>query len=215
MNDFVKAPMVLLESIDKVLGLGIDSLDKVGALNTIADIGYYGLKKLIQAQLKFRNDLDVEGLANIPQEGGIVLASNHQSWLDIFTLISACPRRVHFVAKAEFQQWPLMRQGIRISQSLFVKRGGDKNALDPVVEFLKEGHVVAIYPEGTIPGEEEIPRRFRDPKTGLLEGRTGAVRLALRAGVPIVPVGVSGTERALPPEVWPRKDQLRLGLEEQ
>jgi carboxylesterase len=140
----------------------------------------------------------------------VVLASNHQSWLDIFTLIASSPRRVYFVAKGEFEHWPFVRHVIRFSDSMFIQRGGGKKGLDSVIEALQNGRTVAIYPEGTIPGEEDIPRRRRDPRTGLLSGRTGAVRLAIKARVPIVPIGVSGTERVLPPEVWPRMELPRL-----
>jgi carboxylesterase len=76
--------------------------------------------------------------------------------------------------------------------------------LQVAVNRLKEGACIGIFPEGTIPGEEDIPRWDVEPETGLLRGKTGAVRLALLAGVPIVPVGLTGTGRSFPPEAYPR-----------
>ncbi|RLB63507.1 MAG: hypothetical protein DRI90_06725 [Deltaproteobacteria bacterium] len=193
-------------ALDVVMGAvrGLDAFDKV------SDVSYRVLLGAMRAQFDLLNELEVKGEQNVPTEGGVVLASNHQSWLDVQVLGASCPRRVHFMAKSEFREWPVLRHLIELSQSVFVKRGGDNEALDAITEALKGGQAVAVYPEGTIPGEEDVPRRAVDPETGLLKGKTGAVRLALRARVPIVPIGVSGTGRAFPPEIYPRLEVLRM-----
>lgn len=209
MND-EKADPKIVTLLDAALDRGIAGLEKASLSDSAANLTYAAIKQLTRLQMKLRNGLTIEGEDHLPPIGGAVLASNHQSWLDIFTLIATCPRRVYFVAKSEFEEWPIVRHGIRFSQSMYIRRGGDKKGLESVVEQLRNGRCVAIYPEGTIPGEEDIPRRKRDPRTGLLSGRTGAVRLAVKAQVPIIPVGVSGTERVLPPEVWPRLELKRL-----
>jgi len=49
----------------------------------------------------------------VPLHGGVLLASNHQSWMDVQVLVAACPRRVHFIAKREFERWPVLRHLIR------------------------------------------------------------------------------------------------------
>ncbi len=196
--------------LDWALGKWIDALQTSELLKPTADMVYTGLQKIISTSLKARNDLDILGIENVPANGGVILASNHQSWLDVPCLGATCPRKIHFIAKSEFQYWPVVRHLVRLGESVFIRRGGDNSAIESITEALCRGWAVAIYPEGTIPGEEEIPRRAVDPDTGLLPGHTGVVRLALNADVPIVPVGVSGTGRALPPETYPRLELLRL-----
>ncbi|MBW2531837.1 MAG: alpha/beta fold hydrolase [Deltaproteobacteria bacterium] len=200
----------LLFPVDRALGAALDVVRERDAFDRVSDASYHAIRTAMRTQFELVNELEVLGDHNVPDQGGVVLASNHQSWLDVQVLGASCPRRVHFVAKSEFRDWPVLRHLIELSQSIFVRRGGDEDALEAIVEALRSGKAVAIYPEGTIPGEEDVPRRAVDPATGLLRGKTGAVRLAIRAGVPIVPVGVSGTGRAFPPEIYPRLEVLRM-----
>jgi carboxylesterase len=200
----------LLLPADLALGAALELLRERDAFDRASDATYRTLKVLLGKQFQIRNELEVTGAENVPMEGGVLLAPNHQSWLDAQVLGVGCPRRVHYVAKSEFRHWPVLRHLIDLSQSIFVQRGGDADALEAIAEALGGGRAVAIFPEGTIPGEEDIPRRAVDPRTGLLQGKTGAIRLAIRAGVPIVPVGISGTGRAFPPEIYPRLEILRL-----
>jgi carboxylesterase len=199
----------LLRPLDASLSLSMTGLKRTGMYEPFKE-GLYGVaQKALRRQFEHLNDLEVVGAENVPVTGGCVLASNHQSWLDVQVLVASCPRHVHFLAKEEFRTWPVLRHLIDLSDSIFVRRGGDREALDKAVAKLKEGWVLGIYPEATIPGEEDIPRDAVEPHTGLLRGKTGAVRLAAAAGVPVVPVGVSGTGRALPPETYPRLELLR------
>lgn len=200
----------LLAPLDRLLGLGMQLIRGRESFNRLSDGSYRLVRAFLRRQFELLNELEVLGLEQIPREGGVILAMNHQSWMDVQVLTAACPRRVHFVAKSEFETWPVLRHLIELSQSIFVRRGGDEAALSSIVEALEGGKAVAIFPEGTIPGEEDIPRRAVDPKTGLLPGRSGAVRMALRAKVPIVPVGISGSGRAFPPEIYPRLEVLRM-----
>ena len=196
--------------VDMALAASIWGIEKGNMLGAASELVYSGLSKGLRAQFQLVNELAVEGAENVPEDGGVLLASNHQSWLDVQVLGASCPRRVHFIAKSEFEEWPVLRHLIKLSESVFVRRGGDDEALKSITNALRDGWGVAIYPEGTIPGEEDVPRRAVDPKTGLLPGHTGVARLALKAGVPIVPVGVSGTGRAFPPEIYPRLEVLRM-----
>lgn len=205
-----KIANAVLFPADWALGSAMGAMRKSDAFENVSGSVYKTLRGMLRTQFELLNELAVEGTENVPLEGGVVLASNHQSWLDVQVLGSSCPRRVHFVAKAEFREWPVLRHLIELSESVFVNRGGDAEGLQAIVEALAGGKAVAIYPEGTIPGEEDIPRRAVDRATGLLRGKTGAVRMAIQAGVPIVPVGVSGTGRALPPEIYPRLEILRM-----
>ncbi|MBN1945091.1 MAG: alpha/beta fold hydrolase [Bradymonadales bacterium] len=200
----------VLWPIDRAVGLSVAGLEKTGLLDKLSGAIYYGLKTLLRTQFQAINGLEIEGIENIPDDTGVILASNHQSWLDVQVLGAASPRRVHFVAKNEFRTWPGLRHLVKMTESVFINRGGDRDALAGIVEHLKNGWAVGMYPEGTIPGEEDIGRSAVQAETGLLQGRSGVARLALEANVPIVPVGVSGTGRALPPEVYPRLEILRL-----
>ncbi|MFH1130619.1 MAG: alpha/beta fold hydrolase [Pseudomonadota bacterium] len=196
--------------VDQLMGAAIWGVEKAGLFKVASDAVYGSLAQILRSNFKLLNDFEVEGAENVPATGGVLLASNHQSWLDVQVLGVSCPRRVHFIAKSEFENWPILRHLVKFSESVFVRRGGDDAALECITEALRMGWALAIYPEGTIPGEEDVPRRAVNRKTGLLPGHTGVARLALSANVPIVPVGVSGTGRAFPPEIYPRLELIRL-----
>lgn len=137
----------------------------------------------------------VEGLDNIPRTGPVLIASNHLSFVDSVVIPIVVPRKVVFLAKAEY----FTGSGIkgRASKAWFeglgmvpVDRDDTKAAIDSLqiaLDVLGKGDAFGIYPEGT---------RSRD---GLLyRGRTGVAHLALTAGVPVVPVGLQGTENLQP-----------------
>lgn len=190
--------------LDKVVEGAFDLAKAAGFFEPVRD----GIADMIRHNMltgfEKNNDLEILGLENIPEEGGAIIAANHQSWLDAQVLGSSSERKLHFIAKSEFVEWPLLSKMIELSESVFIKRGGDDDGLSDIVDKLKEGWLICIFPEGTIPGEEEVSRDELETETGLLRGKTGAVRLALKAGVPIIPVGVSGTGQAFPPEAYPR-----------
>ena len=119
-------------------------------------------------------------------------------------------RNVTFVSKRENFEVPILGPLIELGDAHPIERGGDDGALDFFEKLLKQGHCITIFPEGTIPAEEDKLRSDVEPETGLLKGKTGAIRLALRAQVPIVPCGISGSGRALCPEAIPRGEKLPL-----
>ncbi len=196
----------IAKPLDAILGGALELAKTVGIYDPVRE----GLTQMIKQNLLSgflkNNQLEVIGMENVPAEGGAIVAANHQSWLDVQVLGSSSERDMHFMAKSEFVEWPILSKLIDITQSVFIQRGGDNEGLSNIVERLKEGWLVMIFPEGTIPGEEEISRDELDPRTGLLRGKTGVVRLALMAGVPIIPVGISGTGQAFPPEAYPRME---------
>lgn len=145
--------------------------------------------------------LYVSGYDNLPR-GGFILACNHQSWLDVCVVFAACPFRVRYLTKHELFEVPGVGWLMRYEGNLPVVRG-TAAGLDRAIAALRAGAVVAMFPEGTIPGEEAVPMSAVLSETGLLPGKTGAVRLALATGVPLVPAGITGTGRALPIEVVP------------
>ncbi|NES29046.1 1-acyl-sn-glycerol-3-phosphate acyltransferase [Micromonospora terminaliae] len=137
----------------------------------------------------------VEGLEHIPATGGAIFAGNHLSVADELLLGTVVPRHLAFWAKSEY----FNGTGVKGAFSKFVltglgaipvERAGGRAALsafDAAIPVLKAGDLVAVYPEGT-----------RSPDGRLYRGRTGAARLAVAAGVPIIPVGVTGTDKAQP-----------------
>jgi 1-acyl-sn-glycerol-3-phosphate acyltransferase len=130
------------------------------------------------------------GLENVPVEGGFVLAANHWSNFDPWPLgIPLFPRRfLRFMGKSELFWFPLGAV-ITAGGAFPVRRGhGDEEAVARAVELCRDGHVVVMFPEGT-------RRRKGLRKKHEARWRTGAARIALEAGVPLVPAGIAGTER--------------------
>jgi 1-acyl-sn-glycerol-3-phosphate acyltransferase len=134
--------------------------------------------------------LRAEGKENLPESGGFVLAANHISNFDPWPLgLPMWPRRfLRFMAKSELYWWPL---GALISAGggFPVRRGErDIEAYEKAVQLAREGNVVAMFPQGTRQKKGLIKRHQPKP-------HTGAARIALDAGVPLVPAAVRGTDR--------------------
>lgn len=134
--------------------------------------------------------LRAEGLENLPQEGGFVLAANHTSNFDPWPLaIPLWPGRfLRFMAKSELYWWPL-RHVINAGGGFPVRRGeGDVEAIRTAVRLAKEGNIVAMFPHGTRQ-RKGLVKRYQP------RAHTGAARIALEAGVPLVPAAIAGTDR--------------------
>ena len=137
----------------------------------------------------------VRGLDNVPETGGVILASNHLSFVDSVVIPCVVPRKVVFLAKSDYFQGTgvkgtLQRAWFEGLGMLPVDRDDSRAAiasLDTALAVLGRGEAFGIYPEGT---------RSRDGR--LYRGRTGVGHLALTAGVPVVPVGLTGTENIQP-----------------
>jgi 1-acyl-sn-glycerol-3-phosphate acyltransferase len=156
---------------------------------------YGALKLLIGPVIRVASRPVVEGLDNVPKHGPVILASNHLSFADNIVIPVLVPRKVTFLAKAEYFEG----RGLKglLSRWFFsglghvpVQRGRGRaaqEALDTARGVLAAGGAFGIYPEGT---------RSRDGR--LHRGRTGVARLALTTGAPVVPVAVIGTNRLQP-----------------
>lgn len=145
-------------------------------------------------------NFDIQGTENIPAAGPAILCGNHRSYFDVFAMavtVARAGRPVRFLGKKEVFDAPVVGQLATALGGIRVERGtGSDEPLRAAHEALAAGELVAIMPEGTIPRGPA----FFDP---VLKGRWGAARLAVEAGVPVVPVGLWGTER-----VWPRASRL-------
>jgi 1-acyl-sn-glycerol-3-phosphate acyltransferase len=135
--------------------------------------------------------LKSKGEEHLPREGGFVLSANHMSNLDPWPLaVPLLPdRQLHFMAKSDLYvpplSWILDRAG-----AFPVRRGmGDEDAMQRAVELAKAGGVVAIFPEGTRRNKGRRRKESRRSRPG-----SGAARVALIAGVPLVPAAIGGTE---------------------
>jgi 1-acyl-sn-glycerol-3-phosphate acyltransferase len=131
---------------------------------------------MLVAPLFFR--FRIKGLENVPLTGGALLCSNHISNLDPPIVALFVPRHVKFMAKQELFRIPVLSQLISLLGAYPVKRGGaDKSSIKKSLQLLETGHIILIFPEGT------------RSKTGELgKGRPGVGFLALRSGVPVIPV---------------------------
>jgi 1-acyl-sn-glycerol-3-phosphate acyltransferase len=137
----------------------------------------------------------VQGLSNVPETGGAILASNHLSFSDSIFLPLAVDRKVTFLAKADYfngrgAKGRLTAAFFRLADQLPIDRSGGRAseaALRTGLKVLGQGNLLGIYPEGT-----------RSPDGRLYRGKTGVARMALEAGVPVLPVAMVGTDEAQP-----------------
>jgi 1-acyl-sn-glycerol-3-phosphate acyltransferase len=159
---------------------------------------FYWLLKwvLIGPFLKLVFRPQAEGAENVPAHGPAILASNHLSYADWLFMPLTLPRRVTFVAKAEYFTAPgikgwFQRKFFAGSGQVPIDRSGAsaaEGALSAAKRILARGELFGIYPEGT---------RSHDGR--LYRGKTGVARLALESKVPVVPVAVLGTDVVAPP----------------
>ena len=134
--------------------------------------------------------LRAEGLEHLP-EGGFVLAANHTSNFDPWPLgLPLLPRQLRFMAKSELFN-PILAPILRAGGAFKVRRGeGDVEAMRTAVELVRSGEIVVMFPEGT--------RRAKGlRKKRVVRAHTGAARIALSAGAPLVPAAIAGTDRLL------------------
>ncbi|MGH9757852.1 MAG: lysophospholipid acyltransferase family protein, partial [Candidatus Acidiferrales bacterium] len=130
----------------------------------------------------------VAGVENIPP-GVCIFAANHVSNVDPTALVPAIPRRVSLLAKKEIFRIPILATTLRLAQFIPVNREDREAAaasVDLAVKYLREGHSFLVYPEGT---------RSRDGR--LKPFKKGTFVMAIQAGVPVVPVSMSGAQKLM------------------
>src|SRR4030095_11472740 len=134
------------------------------------------------------------GTANIPSGGGLIIASNHQTYFDPFWLSIPINRPLRYLAWNEAFEWPLVGKIITLLGAWPLQvEGSDPAAIRRSLQWLRDGGVLVIFPEGARTTSEGSLMRFK----------AGAVRLAMEASVPILPVTIRGANR-----VWPRNQKL-------
>ena len=173
-------------------------------------MGYWILKAILTPILRLLFRPWVEGLENVP-EGPAIIASNHLSFSDSIFLPLRVPRRITFLAKSDYFTGRSLKGRLTaffmrgVGQVPVDRSGGSasEGALRSALKILGRGELLGIYPEGT-----------RSPDGRLYRGKTGVARIALEAGVPVIPVAMINTFEVQPPgKVLPhiKRVGIRIG----
>lgn len=126
--------------------------------------------------------MEIKGAENIPESGAVIIASNHISNLDPLLLGAALPRRVHFMAKEELFKTPIVGWFCRTLGAFPVKRGAsDRNAIKKAFDILRQGRMLAIFPEGT-----------RSKDGCLRQLAPGTMMIAVKSDAALVPTIIKG-----------------------
>lgn len=135
-------------------------------------------------------NLRLRGIENIPANGGLIVASNHQSYLDPFAISIPIKRAIRFLAWKEAMSWPFLGKVMGMLGAWPLQlEGSDPAAIRRSHQWLREEGALMIFPEG---GRGQ-------PDGSMVRFKAGAVRIALEARVPILPVTIRGAQ-----QVWPR-----------
>ncbi|MCK4387759.1 MAG: 1-acyl-sn-glycerol-3-phosphate acyltransferase [Dehalococcoidia bacterium] len=142
------------------------------------------IKFLLRISLSWK----VDGKENVPSEGPFIMVANHVHLVDPILLISIFPRWINFMAKEELFRYPFLRIIIRWAQAFSIHRRGtiaDKQeTMNQAKNLLNKGLVLGMFPEGK-----------RNHNGKLLPGKPGSAVIASRMGIPLLPVGIVGTEK--------------------
>lgn len=159
--------------------------------------GYRRIMGILRAWSALLWPLRVEGSEHLPDVGGGLIVANHSSVYDITGIaLGALPRHASFVARRSLSDSRFLERVLETSEAILIEPGAsDRAALRLMVERLRAGRLVAIFPEGT---------RSRDGALHPFKG--GALLAARMAGVPLIPCGVQGAYEAWPRHRrWPRR----------
>ena len=160
--------------------------------------------KLLRPIISRLWDVTIKGVENIPKRGGALLCPNHLSFCDSVFIPYALPRRMWAIGKAEYlDDWKTRHLFPAMGMIPIDRAGGSASqvALDMAATVLEGGRLFMMYPEGT-----------RSRSGHLHKARTGAARLSLRTGAPIIPVGHRGTLEVQPPDQFMMKTRLPVSI---
>ncbi|MEJ2539704.1 MAG: lysophospholipid acyltransferase family protein [Gemmatimonadota bacterium] len=151
--------------------------------------------------------VEMEGLENLPPGVPAIVVANHESWFDVFALVVHLPVDYRFVGKIELTRVPFFGPSWLACGHIAIDRSDRNKAIESLRQagesLRREGAVVVMFPEGT-----------RSEDGSLLPFKKGAFVLALQTGVPVVPVGVSGSREIMPKGSWrirPGTIHVRIG----
>jgi len=147
---------------------------------------YRSLRTIASTITKLTTRLETTGLENIPAKPPYLLVTNHLSALDLPVLLSVLPHTIRPFAASKHKSNPLFGPLLESADTIWVRRGEvDRQALREALAVLERGEVLGMAPEGT----------RADESHALQKAKAGAAYIATRADVPIVPVGIAGTEK--------------------
>jgi len=154
----------------------------------------------IRCVFHINGGLEVKGIENIPTKGGVIVASNHLSYLDPPLIASVLPRRATFMARRGLFNIPLLGWLIRHYAFPVDREKTHPSTIKEALRRLKDGEVLVIFPEG------------QRSKTGrLLEGKPGIGMIARIAGAPVIPTLIIGSDKALPVGAkWLRRAKISV-----
>ncbi len=150
--------------------------------------------------------LQAEGMQNFPSSGSLLIIPNHQGHWDYPILFSVIPRHFIFMIKKELREIPIFGRTFKIAGYIPVDREGRMSihrAMEKVAQALERGKAVVVFPEGT-----------RSWDGGIGEFKPGAFLLAIKLGVPIVPVAIAGSFSIMRRHTWqifPRQVKVKIG----
>jgi 1-acyl-sn-glycerol-3-phosphate acyltransferase len=145
--------------------------------------------------------LELKGVENIPLDGGLIIAANHQSYGDPFWVAQPVKRPIRFLAWSEAFSWPVVGRAISLLGSWPLHVEGNPAAIRRSLTWLRDGGILMIFPEGG--------RGLPDGSMVRMKG--GAVRMALEAEVPILPVTIRGGNRVWPAsKLFPRPGKVEI-----
>ena len=149
---------------------------------------YYVVKALCWLLLKIFWRMEIRGIENLPESGGLIITSNHVSYLDPAVLVASLNRKIYFIAKKEVFRNTFISFLLKNMNAFSVDRDNvDMLAFKKAMNILREEKVLGIFPEGT-----------RSSNGELQELKMGALKIAMKTGVPILPVGINGTHKIYP-----------------
>lgn len=149
---------------------------------------YYVVKALCWLLLKIFWRMEIRGIENLPESGGLIITSNHVSYLDPAVLVASLNRKIYFITKKEVFKNTFISFLLKNMNAFSVDRDNvDMFAFKKAMNILREEKVLGIFPEGT-----------RSSNGELQELKMGALKIAMKTGVPILPVGINGTHKIYP-----------------
>lgn len=153
-------------------------------MNALHGVVWWSLGRTLLSGLTYlAAPLKAYGKERVPRAGGVVVALNHLSWIDVPAFATLCPRRIVYLAKAEAHQVPALGQFIRAFGTLQVRRGeSDREAVRLAREAVRRNLALGMFVEGT---------RQRSGEPG--EAKAGAAMIAIQEGVPVVPGAIRGS----------------------
>ncbi len=149
---------------------------------------YYLVKALCWLLLKIFWRMEIRGIENLPESGGLIITSNHVSYLDPAVLVASLNRKIYFIAKKEVFKNTFISFLLKNMNAFSVDRDNvDMFAFKKAMNILRKEKILGIFPEGT-----------RSSNGELQELKLGVLKIAMNTGVPILPVGINGTHKIYP-----------------